>query len=100
MSAPSKTTTDWSLIARFWTFLKPYQKLVIGAFFIVPVTTGMSLLQPYLLKVGIDDYILQKQFEGLPEIALLLLGLVLGSYFLNGIQTFCLRPWLFGVSAT
>ena len=91
MSGETKQTTDWSLITRFWTFLRPYRTLVISAFSIVPVTTGMSLLQPYLLKVGIDDFILQETYEGLPELALLLLGLVLGTYFLAGIQTYCLQ---------
>ena len=80
--------TDWSLLKKFWAFVHPYRRHIYFAFFAVPFMTGLTLLQPYLLKVGIDEYILPGKTEGLGTLALTLLALVGGSYLLNGIQSY------------
>lgn len=89
--SPRVIPTDWELLRRFWAFLSPYKGRIGFALFAVPIMTGLSLLQPYLLKVGIDDHILKGELEGLPTIAFTLFALVIGSYLLNGLQSYQLQ---------
>jgi ATP-binding cassette subfamily B protein len=56
----------------------------------VPLGTLLDLARPYVLKVGIDEYILAGDAAGLYGVAALLFGLVLASYLVSGAQTYAL----------
>jgi ATP-binding cassette subfamily B protein len=50
-------TTDVRLLFRLWRFVRPYRWLFAAAMATLPIATGFSLLQPYLLKLAIDRYV-------------------------------------------
>ncbi len=54
-------------------FVKPYTLRMVGAFIAMLVTTGLTLLSPFLVKVAIDGPIIEGDIEGLNEIALVML---------------------------
>jgi ATP-binding cassette subfamily B protein len=57
-------------------YVKPYTGRMLLAVFFMLLVTGTSLAMPYLAKVAIDDYIVQKDFAGLSVIVLIYIGLV------------------------
>lgn len=59
------------VIWRGLAFLRPYPRHMIGAFVLMLVESGFTLLIPYLFKVAIDDHITQGNLSGLNRIALL-----------------------------
>ncbi|HEY7167920.1 MAG TPA: ABC transporter ATP-binding protein, partial [Candidatus Binatia bacterium] len=69
---------DLRLIRRLWTFIRPYRALFWTAMLLLPVQQALGLAQPYLMKVGIDQYIGHGDLHGLAGVALLFLGALLG----------------------
>lgn len=48
---------DLKLIKRLLKYTKSYWKLLLLSIFLLVIITGLELLNPYLIKVAIDDYI-------------------------------------------
>lgn len=65
---------DSKLMRRLLSYVKPYTKYVVFAILLNIVVAGLGPLRPYLTKVAIDDYILNKDYNGLLLIAALLVG--------------------------
>jgi ATP-binding cassette subfamily B protein len=80
MSSPSTSPGDLRLLARIWRFVKPDAWTLVLSLALTPVIAGLSLTQPYLLKVAIDDHIVPAEAAGLRTVALLYLAAVVGSY--------------------
>ena len=69
---------DLRLIRRLWRYIRPYQRLFFLAMFLLPLQQAFGLAQPYLMKVGIDQYIAHGDLSGLQVVALLFLGAIVG----------------------
>jgi ATP-binding cassette subfamily B protein len=69
---------DIRLIKRLWQFIAPYKRLFWLAMLLLPLQQAFGLAQPYLMKVGIDQYIAGKNLFGLQRVGLLFLGALLG----------------------
>ncbi|HDR46857.1 MAG TPA: ABC transporter ATP-binding protein, partial [Geoalkalibacter subterraneus] len=82
---------DWPLFRRFLGYLRPYRFSALAAFMLLPMVAGARLVQPYLLKVGIDDYIVPGAIGGLWQVALLFLAAVLAEGVLVYLQTFVVQ---------
>ena len=68
---------DWRLLRRYLETLRPYRKSAWGSLGLLPLIAGAKLVQPWLLKVGIDRYIVPGRPDGLWQVAaLFLLALV------------------------
>lgn len=65
---------DSKLMKRLLGYVKPYSKYVIFAILLNIIVAALGPLRPYLTKIAIDEYIVNSDFNGLIEIALLLLG--------------------------
>ena len=48
---------DWKLMKRLLTYAKPYWFLLVISILLLVVITGLELLNPYLVRVAIDDHI-------------------------------------------
>ena len=48
---------DARLLRRLWEFVRPYRGIFWAALLLSPVNQAFSLVQPYLLMVGIDRYV-------------------------------------------
>jgi ATP-binding cassette, subfamily B, multidrug efflux pump len=69
---------DLRLIRRLWRYIRPYKRLFFLAMLLLPIQQAFGLAQPYLMKVGIDQYIAQADLSGLQVVALLFLGAIIG----------------------
>ena len=56
---------DTDTIKLLFKYLKPNSKILSLAFLAMVVVTIASLAGPYLIKIAVDNYILQKDFRGL-----------------------------------
>ena len=71
---------DARLVRRLWTYVRPYKAIFWGAVLLSPVSQTLSLVQPYLLKLGIDGYVMRGDVEGLRTLALLFAGAIVGEF--------------------
>jgi ATP-binding cassette subfamily B protein len=69
---------DFRLIKRLWQFILPYRRLFFLSLFLLPLQQAFGLAQPYLMKVGIDQYIAGKDLWGLQTVMLLFFGALIG----------------------
>jgi ATP-binding cassette subfamily B protein len=74
---------DWSLFRRFLGLVVPYRRSAAGAMLLLPLSTAARLMQPYLVKVAIDEHIVPAQLAGLEWIIALFLFTVFGESLLG-----------------
>jgi ATP-binding cassette subfamily B multidrug efflux pump len=79
---------DARLIRRIWGYTRPHGRLVALSVLLFPLVTGLELLQPYLVKVAIDDHILRHDWAGLGRIAALFLLVLAVLYALRSGQAY------------
>jgi len=79
---------DARLMARLWRVTRPHGRLVALSLLVFPGVTLLELLQPYLVKVAIDDHILRGDWVGLGPIAGLFLLVLAGLYLLRMTQAY------------
>jgi ATP-binding cassette subfamily B protein len=69
---------DLRLVRRLWQFIIPYKRLFLLSLLLLPLQQAFGLTQPYLMKIGIDQYIAGKNLWGLQSVMLLFLGALIG----------------------
>lgn len=69
---------DLRLVRRLWYFIIPYKRLFYLSLLLLPLQQAFGLAQPYLMKIGIDRYIADKNLWGLQNVMLLFLGALIG----------------------
>ena len=82
---------DARLMRRLLTYLGPYRRSVLVALVAIIGHAILQLAQPYLMKLAIDEYIAAGDFEGLNQIALWFLAVLLGSFVLDYVRTYTLQ---------
>lgn len=81
---------DLAGLARVWPWLKPDLSLYGAALVAAPLSAGLTILQPWLLKKVIDDAITPGRPELLAPLALGYLGAVLTAFVLESGYTIAL----------
>ncbi len=81
---------DLRILARLLIFIKPYWRSMVGAFFLMVVTSGLGLAAPYLVKIAIDDHIANGDLAGLDRIALITAAAFVGLYVASAAQQYLL----------
>ncbi|WP_026486718.1 ABC transporter ATP-binding protein [Caldanaerobius polysaccharolyticus] len=69
---------------RITGYLRPYLKSIALILSLIGITSAIGLLNPYLMKLSIDNYISKGNLKGLMVLVLIFLGL-------NGISLLCSR---------
>ena len=82
---------DARLMRRLLQYLVPYWPKVLLALTAIVGASMLQLAQPYLMKVAIDDHIARGSMNGLERIALAFLGVLVGSFLLEYLQTWTLQ---------
>ncbi len=91
MSAtPAKSTSDWGRMRKMLPFLKGDRALYAIALLAAPASAVLMVVQPYLLKVAIDDYISVGDGAGLANAALWFLAAVLIAFVFESVYTLAL----------
>jgi ATP-binding cassette subfamily B protein len=82
---------DARLMRRLLTYLRPYWRSVLLAFVVIIIGAGVSLAQPYLMKVAIDRYIATGNLEGMNHLAMIYLVLLVVAFASEYIQTWTMQ---------
>jgi len=69
---------DLRLVRRLWYFIIPYKRLFYLSLALLPLQQAFGLAQPYLMKIGIDQYIAGKNLLGLQTVMLCFLAALIG----------------------
>ena len=69
---------DLRLIKHLWRFIVPYKRLFLYSMLLLPLQQAFGLAQPYLMKIGIDQYIAGKDLWGLQTVMLFFLAALIG----------------------
>ncbi|MCP4219548.1 MAG: ABC transporter ATP-binding protein [bacterium] len=72
---------DWNLLKRLLPYVKKHRLLMIMTVVFMLIMNVAEVLHPYLIKLGIDDNVMQNDIPGLKQTALTLLG-VLCTFFI------------------
>lgn len=81
---------DRRLVGRLWGFARPYRRPLARAVALLPLLATVELVQPYLLKVAIDDYILAADPAGLGAVLGLFVVALLAQYALRAVSSYLL----------
>ncbi|ABA87302.1 ABC transporter, ATP-binding/membrane protein [Syntrophotalea carbinolica DSM 2380] len=65
---------DWSLFRRFVRLIRPYRVAAVLAMVLLPMATAARLVQPFLVKIAIDNHIVPGRLAGLAQVAALFLA--------------------------
>jgi ATP-binding cassette subfamily B multidrug efflux pump len=79
---------DARVMRRLWAFTRPHTRLVLATCALFPAVALLELIQPYLIKVAIDDHILRRDWAGLGGVAALFLLVLLALYALRAAQAY------------
>lgn len=90
MSGPLSTQGDVRLLARVVPMARPDAWLYALAFLCAPATAALVVLQPYLLKLAIDDYMIPGDIEGLRRLAFGYLAAVVIAFAAQAMYTLLL----------
>jgi ATP-binding cassette subfamily B multidrug efflux pump len=82
---------DRRLMARFIRYLAPYRWKVLGVLLLLPPMVAAKLVQPYLLKIAIDNHIVTGRMEGLPLLAFYFFLLLLVDSLLTYAEMYLLQ---------
>jgi ATP-binding cassette subfamily B multidrug efflux pump len=73
MSQVTGKALDWNLLMRVMHYVKPYRGTFIIAAFLTIFLSGSALIQPILMQITLDKYILGNNYNGL----VLMVGLMI-----------------------
>ncbi|MFC1558106.1 ABC transporter ATP-binding protein [candidate division KSB1 bacterium] len=82
---------DSRLMKRLLSYLKPYKWRVLTALVLLLISSGMHLVGPHLIKIGIDDYIIKKDVRGLSYLSLIFLSVLILGFFLRVANTYIMQ---------
>jgi ATP-binding cassette subfamily B multidrug efflux pump len=78
------------VVSRLLAYLKPYSRQMGLAFLAMLLTSGLTLLTPYLLKIAVDQYITNGDRSGLMRISLITAACFIGLYAGGAAQQYML----------
>ncbi len=78
---------DARLMRRLLGYLRPHWRPVLVGLVVIVLTSLLQLVQPWLTKVAIDDYIVRGDLPGVGRVALLFLAVLAGVFVLEFAQT-------------
>ena len=85
------TFTDLGIVRRLWTYMRPYKWLFFLCLLFLPAITVVSLIQPWLLQITIDDYLMADDLEGLWVILVVYAACVVGHAVLMYYQQYLMK---------
>jgi ATP-binding cassette, subfamily B, multidrug efflux pump len=82
---------DARMIRRLWQYVRPYRGLVAVSLLLLIAVSAVQLVQPYLIKLAIDDFILGEEHGSLAALAGLFLASVGAEFLLRFAQLYVLE---------
>src|SRR5690625_2141404 len=91
---PDKAKNTAGTVKRIWMYLAEEKIKLMFVILMVLISSGLSLLGPYMVGMAIDEYIDQKQIAGL---GMLLIWLVI-IYFSHSLAIFLQNFWMIDIA--
>lgn len=82
---------DLALLKRLLPYAKPHKWLFIAAMILMPLSSLMGLVQPYLLKRGIDSVVVEKSEGALMQVVYLFAGALAAEFVVRFAQTYLMQ---------
>jgi len=82
---------DSRLMKRLLVYLKPFRMYVFLAAFLLLLSSGLQLLGPVVIKHAIDEYVIQKDIQGLGMICIVYFALLLVSFAVTWAQIYTMQ---------
>jgi len=82
---------DSRLVRRLWRYVRPHRALLVSSILLMLAVSVVQLVQPYLVKVAIDEHILAGKNEGFAKIVLAFLAALVGEFVLRFAQLYVLE---------
>ena len=82
---------DSRLIRRLWAYVRPYRGQLLLSVVLLVAVSAAQLVQPYIVKLAIDDYITRSRLDGLGLLVLLFLAALVAEFFLRWAQLYVLE---------
>ena len=82
---------DGALLRRFARYVSPYRTAIIAVMLILPLVAACRLAQPWIIKIAIDNHIINGRVAGLETIALAFLGILLIESLLSFLEVYLLQ---------
>jgi len=82
---------DWPLFKRILACLSPYVTQVIISIILLLAVALLGLAGPFLTKIAIDDYIKVANYDGLDQIALAYIAILIGSFIFQFAQFYLIQ---------
>ena len=87
--------SDWkNTLLRIWKIVDEQRLLLITVFFMVVISSALSLIGPLIIGMIIDDFILKSQFDGM----LPFIGSLVGIYIILSVSLFLQNYWMIGIA--
>ncbi|MFX0125493.1 MAG: ABC transporter ATP-binding protein [Candidatus Hodarchaeota archaeon] len=80
--------SDWELFKRLMGYTRPHMLIFSSALLAMFLSTVLTVIQPLILAIAIDDYILSKDIEGLGFITTIYFVITVISFLLNVIASY------------
>ena len=74
MSQVTGKALDWNLLGRVMKYVKPYRATFVIAAFLTIFLAGSALVQPILMQLTLDKYILANNYNGLVLMVVLMIA--------------------------
>lgn len=78
----------WSTYKRLWPWLKPYAPRLVLVLVGSLVATGLTLAQPWISKLMIDEALMKRDWDMLVKIAALMMGATVGGFAVNALVSY------------
>lgn len=78
------------VLLRLLSFVRPYRKQLVLALLFMVVATAAGLLVPYLTRVIIDDYIVERNLGGITRVGIAIGAALIVAYASEALQMFIL----------
>lgn len=84
---------DWNVLRRLITFVKPYKGRFVLLVVLTLLTAVLVPLRPYIIQLALDNQVANGDYQGLVNMILLLLGLLIVQALVQYVHTY-LSGWL------
>lgn len=82
---------DRQLIARLWCYVQPHRTLLALSIVLLFLVSVAQLVQPYIVKLVIDEFITKQRSEGLGLMVFAFLGALIAEFLLRWMQLYVLE---------
>lgn len=79
---------DWNLLKRVMRYVKPYKGVFVVSAFLTVFLAVIALMQPILIQMAVDDYIVVNNYNGLVFIVLLMVAQLIVQTIAQYYQTY------------